>query len=196
MDQSLFNDRSTPLALSLTRRSGKARDLVAPGPSDAELGTILEAASRVPDHGKLAPWRFVILDDRQAFAALLERLYRADKPDAGRLELDALVAFARQAPRLVALIFTPKQSHIPLWEQQLSAGAAAQSLLMAAHAMGFAGNWLTGAPAYLPGIASELGSPGGQVAGYFFLGTPSRPLEERPRPAAQDVIGSWPATSA
>lgn len=192
MQQSLFNDRSTALSLCLTRRSGKARELVEPGPTPTELDTILSAASRVPDHGKLAPWRFVVIADRGAFAALLERLYRADRPAPGRLELEALAAFARQAPTLVALISATRESHIPRWEQELSAGAAAQSLLMAAHAMGFAGNWLTGAPAYLPGIADELGVPGGKVAGYFFLGSASRPLEERPRPLPADIISRWP----
>jgi nitroreductase len=188
----MFNDRSTPLALALTRRSGKARDLVAPGPSPAELATILQAASRVPDHGKLAPWRFLVITDRPAFGQLLERLYRADKPDAGRLEIEAMHQFAAQAPVLVAIVSTPRESHIPIWEQQLSAGAAAQSLLMAAHAMGYAGNWLSGAPAYLPGIEQALGEPGGRIAGYFFLGTPSKPLEERPRPDPSAVIRHWP----
>ncbi len=192
MEQPHFNDRSTPLSLSLTRRSGKARDMVAPGPTSAELDSILTAASRVPDHGKLAPWRFVVITDRDAFAALLGRLYRAEKPAPGRLELEALATFARQAPALVALVSAPRESHIPRWEQELSAGAAAQSLLMAAHAMGFAGNWLTGAPAALPGIAEELGVPGGRIAGFFFLGTPSRPLEERPRPALEDIVLRWP----
>ena len=192
MDQQPFNDRSTPLSLCLTRRSGKARDMVAPGPSDAELETLIVAASRVPDHGKLAPWRFVIITDRDAFSALLLRLYRADKPMAGRLELQALDAFARQAPTLIALLSTPRGSHIPLWEQELSAGAAAQSLLMAAHAMGYVGNWLTGAPAYMAGTAAALGAPEGRIAGYFFLGTPARPLAERPRPALETIVSRWP----
>jgi nitroreductase len=192
MHPSPFNDCSSPLALLLTRRSGKARDLVAPGPDPQELATILRAASRVPDHGKLAPWRFVMIDDRDAFAALLERLYRASKPEAGRLEVEAMHQFARQAPVLVTLVSTPIESHIPLWEQQLSAGAAAQGLLIAAHALGYAGNWLTGPAAYLPGVADGLGAPGGQVAGYFFLGTPSKPLEERPRPDPARVVSRFP----
>jgi nitroreductase len=188
-----FNDCSTPIALSLSRRSGKARDLVAPGPDDADLDRILAAASRVPDHGKLAPWRFVVITDREAFAALLQQLYRADKPGAGRTELEAMAAFAHQAPVLVALLSLPREGHIPRWEQTLSAGAAAQSLLMAAHGLGYAGNWLTGAPAYLAGIAEALGVPGGQVAGFFFLGTPAKPLEERPRPLLDEVVSRWPS---
>lgn len=192
MEQPILNDRSTALSLSLTRRSGKARDMAAPGPTAAELDQILTAASRVPDHGKLAPWRFVVIRDREAFAALLARLYRADRPEPGRLELEALTAFARQAPALVVLISAPRESHIPRWEQELSAGAAAQALLMAAHALGYVGNWLTGVAATLPGIADALGVPGGRVAGFFFLGTASRLLEERPRPALADIVHHWP----
>jgi nitroreductase len=189
----MFNDRSTPIDLLLTRRSGKARDMVAPGPSADEIATILSAAARVPDHGKLAPWAFVLIEDRAALSELLLRLYRAHKPEAGRLELEAMDAFARQAPTLIALVSTPRESHIPLWEQQLSAGAAAQNLLTAAHALGYVGNWLTGAPAYLPGIADALGHPGGQIVGWFFLGTPAKTLEERPRPDLSAITSRWPA---
>ncbi len=188
-----FNDRSSTISLLLTRRSAKARDLVAPGPSDAELATILQAAARVPDHGKLAPWAFVIIRDRAAFAELLQHLYRADKPEAGRLELEAMASFATQAPVLVALVSTPREGKIPLWEQQLSAGAAAQNLLIAAHALGYAANWLTAAPAFLPGTAEALGHPGGRIAGFFFLGTPKAPLEERPRPDMSTIVSNWPA---
>jgi nitroreductase len=187
-----FNDRRDPLALLLTRRSGKARDLVEPGPTEAELETILSAAARVPDHGKLAPWRFVVVTDRDALAARILDRYRAEKPDAGRQELDALARAAAEAPRLVILVSTPRASHIPLWEQQLSAGAAAQNLLMATHALGYAGNWLTGPAAYLDGLADDLGAPGGRIAGFFHLGTAAKPLEERPRPLVPDIVRRWP----
>lgn len=189
----LFNDRADTISLLRTRRSGKARDMQAPGPSEEELSTILEAATRVPDHGKLAPWSLVVIRDRAAFATLLQQHYRADKPEAGRLELEAMAQFAHQAPTLVALLSTPRESHIPRWEQELSAGAVAQTLLIAAHALGYVGNWLTGAAAYLPNLPEALGSPGGRVAGFLFLGSPTRPLEERPRPAPGSVIRDWPA---
>jgi nitroreductase len=187
-----FNDRTSAIDLLLTRRSGKARDMVAPGPSGVELETILAAAGRVPDHGKLAPWAFVLIEDRAALSALLQQLYRADKPAAGRLELEAMDSFARQAPTLIAMVSTPRDSHIPLWEQHLSAGAAAQNLLVATHALGFVGNWLTGAAAYLPGVADALGHPGGRLVGWFFLGTATRALEERPRPDMTAITSRWP----
>ncbi|MFN7177323.1 MAG: nitroreductase [Thermaurantiacus sp.] len=184
-----FNDRGSALSLLLTRRSARARDLVAPGPSKAQLATILAAATRVPDHGKLAPWRFVEVTDREAFAALITGAWRAERPDAGRLEIEALDAFARQAPCLVAALSCPRESHIPQWEQELSVGAAIMNLLLAAHAMGFAGNWLTGAAAYLKAVADALG---GRPAGFLFLGTPSKPLEERQRPEPAAAISRWP----
>ena len=189
-----FNDRTTPLDLLLTRRSGKARDMIAPGPDADQLAKILRVASRVPDHGKLAPWRFVVVADtaRAKFAELIEKAYRAEKPDAGRLELQAMRDFATQAPCLVVVMSRPNPaSHIPAWEQQLSVGAACQNLLFAAHAHGFVANWLTGWAAYSPGVREALGEPGEIVAGFMFIGTAAKPLEERPRPALDEVVRVW-----
>ncbi|WP_448578836.1 nitroreductase family protein [Thermaurantiacus sp.] len=190
----MFNDLSSPLALLATRRSGKARDMVAPGPDAATLSTILRAASRVPDHGKLAPWRFVEIVDREALADLIERHYRLERTqEPGRLELQALRDFAHQAPVLVTVISLPRPSHIPQWEQELSCGAAIAQLLLAAHAAGFVANWLTGAAAYLPGLAADLGVPGGRIAGFIFIGSPAKPLEERPRPELSEIALRFPA---
>lgn len=193
MTEIAFNDRSSTMALLLSRRSGKARNLVAPGPDEAELSVILAAAARVPDHGKLHPWRFVVIRDRAAFAALIQQCYAAANGPPGKVEARALDEFARQAPVLVAVIsLAAPEMRIPEWEQILTAGAACQNLLLAAHAQGFAGNWLTGPAAYLPGMAEGLGVPGGRIAGYFFIGTPEKPLEERPRPEPELVIRHWP----
>jgi nitroreductase len=192
----MLNDRTSPATLAATRRSGKPRDMVAPGPDEAQLRRILSAAMRVPDHGKLAPWRFVVIgaDQRAAFAALLERAYRADKPQPGRLELEAIEQFAQQAPALVVVFSTPnKASHIPIWEQELSAGAACTALLFAAHAEGFVGGWLTGWAAYSPIVADALGHPDARIAGFVFLGTAGREPEERPRPDSGTIISHWSA---
>ena len=193
----MFNDRSSTAALLATRRSGKPRDMIAPGPDAAQLRTILEAAMRVPDHGKLAPWRFVIVEAgrRTAFADLLKDAYRAEKPEAGRLELEAMEQFATQAPVMVAVLSTPTlNSNIPLWEQELSAGAVCMNLLVATHAAGFVGGWLTGWPSYSRQVIEALGgSPTDKIAGFLFLGTPSRALEERPRPAYEAVVSTWQA---
>ena len=190
----MFNDRSTPLSLLSTRRSGKPRDLVAPGPDDAQLRQILEIAARTPDHGKLAPWRFVIVpaDKRAALAETITAAYRAERPQAARLEIEALEQFATQAPALVVVLSSPRvDSHIPLWEQQLSAGAAGMNLLHAAHALGFAGGWLTGWAAYSNAVRDAFGAEPERIAGYIFLGTPAKQLEERPRPDLQKIISTW-----
>ena len=190
----MLNDTSSPLALLATRRSGKPRDLVAPGPDDAQLATLLEIAARTPDHGKLAPWRFVVVpaDRRAALSDLITSAYRAERPQAARLEIEALDQFARQAPTLVVVLSAPKvESHIPLWEQELSAGAACMNLLHAVHASGFAGGWLTGWPAYSESVRDAFGAAPEKIAGFVFIGTPSRPLEERPRPESDKIVRYW-----
>ena len=191
-----LNDPSSPLSLLRSRRSAKARTLSAPGPDAAELADILAIASRVPDHGKLAPWRFVVIDHRDAFAALLQRLWRAEYPESAATDLAALDRFAHEAPTLVTLLFQPQPGPIPVFEQQLSTGAAGMNLLLAAHGLGYAGCWLTGARATLPGLADALGVAGGQVAGFFFLGTPTVPPAERLRPAPEDVVLHWRGPAA
>ena len=190
----MFNDTTTPLSLLLSRRSGKPRDMIAPGPDAAQMGNILHAASRVPDHGKLAPWRFIVVgaDQREALAALLTKAYQAEKPDAGRLELEAMEQFARQAPSLVVVLSSPKrESKIPLWEQELSAGAACMQLLNAVHAQGFVGGWLTGWPSYSAAVRAAFGSEEERIAGFIFIGSPSKAQEERPRPEPDAVISHW-----
>lgn len=192
----MFNDLSSPAALLATRRSGKARDLALPGPDPVQLSAILAAAMRVPDHGKLAPWRFVVIDtdQRGAFADVLVSAYRAERPDAARLEIETMENFARQSPCLIVLLSTPVQPHkIPLWEQQLSAGAAAMQLLNAVHAQGFTANWLTGWPASNAEVLHRLGGtgPADRIAGFFFVGTTTRELEERPRPDPAAVVSHW-----
>ena len=193
MATAMFNDTSTPLSLLTTRRSGKPRDLVAPGPSPEQLEQMIAIAARTPDHGKLAPWRFVIVDDRAALATLITDAYRAERPQAARTEIESLEQFAHQAPALVVVLSSPSTtSHIPRWEQELSAGAATMNLLHAAHAMGFAGGWLTGWPTFSETVRDAFGGPHERIAGFVFLGTPGRPLDERPRPDLARVISHWP----
>ncbi len=190
----MFNDLSSPAAFLSTRRSGKPRDMIAPGPSPDQLNTILATAIRVPDHGKLAPWRFVVIgaDQRDAFAALLVSAYRAEKPEAGRLEIEAMEQFAHQAPTLIVALSGPVAgSKIPQWEQELSAGAACMMLELAAHAQGFVAGWLTGWPAYNESVRNAFGGEGERIAGYFFIGTPARELDERPRPDFAAVVQHW-----
>jgi nitroreductase len=192
----MLNDLGSTLALLSTRRSGRPRDLVEPGPDAEQLRHILEIGMRSPDHGKLAPWRFIHVAKarREAFHALLDRAYRVGKEDEpGRLELEAVQRFAHQAPQLVILVSSPVEgTKIPQWEQELSCGAAAMNLLLATHAMGFAGGWVTGWAAYSDAVRSGLGvREPERIAGFLFLGTPAVPLEERARPAFDDVVSEW-----
>ena len=190
----MLNDASTPLSLLSTRRSGKPRDLVAPGPDAAQLATMLEIAARVPDHGKLAPWRFVIVGDAQraALSTLITDAYRDERPQASATELAALDQFAHQAPALVVALASPRPaSHIPLWEQEMSVGAACMNLLNAAHASGFAAGWLTGWPTVSPVVRDAFGAAPERIVGFIFIGTPSRPLEERPRPDPALIVSHW-----
>ena len=189
----MFNDPSTLLSFLTTRRSSRPRDLVAPGPDSAELAQIIGIAGRTPDHGKLHPWRFVHVapQKRGDFAALLQRAYLRDNPSPGRLEIEANEKFAHQAPTLVVAIFSPRAAKIPLWEQQLSCGAACLNLLNAAAALGYGGGWVTGWAAYSEEVLGAFGIPEEKIAGFLFFGSPRLPLEERPRPALEEIMSEW-----
>ena len=190
----MLNDRSSILSLLETRRSGRPRDLIAPGPTPAELERILAAAMRTPDHGKLHPWRFVRVppDRRGDFARLLDTAYRIGNPAPGRLETEANERFGHQAPELIVALSSPTAGHkIPVWEQELSCGAACMNLLLAAHALGYAGGWVTGWAAYSEAVLAAFGAPHERIAGFIFLGTPGAELEERLRPEPAEVVSEW-----
>jgi nitroreductase len=189
-----LNDRSSALSLLETRRSGKPRDLVAPGPSDEELKRILNIAVRTPDHGKLSPWRFVIVSprQRQALADLLARALPEHDPDATSAHYAKALEFAHQAPVMIVLISAPIREHkIPVWEQELSCGAVAMNLLHGAHALGYVGGWITGWQAYNERVRQAFCGQGERIAGFIFLGTPASPLEERQRPELADLASEW-----
>ena len=190
----MLNDRSSTLSLLETRRSGKPREMVPPGPSDEELQKILHIAMRVPDHGKLSPWRFVVVgkDQREHLAVLLHKALQAEDECAGPAHHEKEDQFARQGEALVVLVSSPIPDHkIPVWEQQLSAGAAAMNLLTAAHAMGFVGGWITGWRAYSPMVNAAFAGPGERIAGFIFIGSPGRELVERPRPDLAEIVRNW-----
>jgi len=195
----MLNDRSSTISLLRTRRSGRPRDMVAPGPNAGELRAILEVAIRTPDHGKLFPWRFVHVaaEQRGAFAELLLRAHRAANPNRTRAEIEAVERFAHQAPTLIVALFSPKPSaKIPVWEQQLSCGAACMNLMTAAHAFGFTAGWITGWATYSREVLEGFGREGESIAGFIFIGTPAFPLEERPRPAFDSVVTEWSPPAA
>jgi nitroreductase len=191
----MLNDLSSLASYLASRRSARPRDLVDPGPDRDQLARMVEIAARSPDHGKLAPWRFVHIgrDRRDAFAALLDQAYREGREAPGRLEIEAVDRFAREAPELVVLLSSPADTaRIPLWEQELSCGAVGMNLLHAAAAFGFAGGWVTGWAAYSDAVLKGLGGREGErIAGFVFMGTPAAPLEERIRPGLDDVLSDW-----
>jgi nitroreductase len=190
----MLNDRSSILSLLETRRSGKPRELVGPGPTGEEMQHILTLAARVPDHGKLTPWRFVLVgdDQRDEFAGLLNRALAAEDPGALPAVAEKAAQFAHYAGQLIVLVSAPVEGHkIPVWEQQLSCGATGMNLLTAAHALGFVAGWVTGWQAYSPMVNAAFCSPGERIAGFIFIGHPARELEDRPRPDVADVAKRW-----
>ena len=190
----MLNDRSSILSLLETRRSAKPRELVGPAPGPAEMERILTIAARIPDHGKLSPWRFVTVahDKRDALAAVLHRALDKEDPTATPAHHEKAEQFAHNAGALVVLVSAPVEGHkIPVWEQTLSCGAAGMNLLLAAHALGYAGGWVTGWQAYSEHVRAALCEPGERIAGFIFIGHPGAELVERPRPALDSVRRAW-----
>jgi nitroreductase len=188
----VFN-RPAPHAIDLllSRRSGSAKAMTGPGPDAEELRTILRAAARVPDHGKLFPWRFIVFEGaaRARFGELLvECLKQTETVSAERAALEA-GRFLR-APVVVGVVSRARAGvPIPEWEQQLSAGAVCQTMLIAAHALGFVANWITEWCAYHPLVQERLGlKPGERIAGFIYIGKSAAPLEERPRPDMEKIV--------
>src|SRR4051794_36038872 len=163
----MLNDRSSILSLLETRRSGKPRELVGPGPTPEEMERILAIAARAPDHGKLFPWRFVTVaqDQRDALASLFVDALAEEEPDAPALKREKAEEFAHYAGQLVVLVSAPTEDHkIPVWEQQLSCGAAGMSLLLAAPPLGYVAGWGTGWGAPFGAGHQAFCGPRGRVA--------------------------------
>jgi nitroreductase len=192
MPGKLNDSANGPLSLLLSRRSGSAKRMTSPGPNAAELETIFEAATRVPDHGKLTPWRFILFegDSRRRFGEALARCFRATNPAADDERLSVERQRFQRAPVVVAVISRVREGiPIPEWEQMMSAGACAMTLVIAAHALGYVANWITEWCAYDDCIRADLGLAGNErIAGFIYIGTPSVPLEDRPRPDLSALI--------
>lgn len=180
------------LELLAVRRSVKPSELLLPAPTPEQLEQLLTLAARVPDHGKLSPWRFIVFEGeaRRAAGEAIAKAFAADHPeaDADRLaiERDRLA----RAPLVIAVV-SRAQPHpkIPEWEQVLSAGAAAMNLVVAAHAMGFAANWITEWYAYDRRVLERLGLAAEErIVGFVHIGTPAKPPEDRPRPPLSDIV--------
>ncbi len=181
-----LNDTSGTVALMLSRRSGSAKAMTGPGPGPAELETILAAATRVPDHGKLSPWRFILFegDARAKIGEILVACLREDDPQASSERLDTERERFMRAPVVIGVVSHVREGiPIPEWEQILSAGAVCENIVITAHALGYVANWVTEWYAYHPFVKEKLGLKCGErIAGFIYLGKSAAPLEDRARP--------------
>ncbi len=190
----MFNDMSDLKNYLGTRRSGKPRDMAGAKPDDSTLHAIAALASRTPDHGKLTPWRMIVVEDarRAAFKELLAMSFRAANPNATDGQVATATAMADYDAGLIITSYRPQpMAKIPLWEQELSAGALAMNLLHAGHAYGYVGGWVSPWPCTDATVRAALCEEGERITGMIYFGTPAAPLEERPRPAPQEVIRSF-----
>ena len=180
------------LELLKTRRSAKPREMTGPGPSPAELDTILTIGARVPDHGKIAPWRFIVFegDARLRAGGVIAKIFAAKNPGATLEQIEIEKNRLAEAPVVVAVVSTVKpHPKVPPWEQELSAGASAMSIVVAATALGYVANWLTGWMAFDRDVLTGLGLKADEkLAGFIHIGRIAKPVEDRPRPDLRDLV--------
>jgi len=189
------------IAFLSARRSVKPDRLIAPGPSAAELETILTIASRVPDHKKLAPWRFIVLegDARARLGEVVaEACVAAENEPPSHVRLETERTRLMRAPLVIAVVsrITIHRS-APEWEQVLSAGAACFNLCLAANALGYGTSWITEWIAYDKAVGAALSlADNERIAGFIYVGTPAERPEERERPVLSDIVTRWPGGEA
>ena len=180
----------TVLDLLLSRRSCPARAMTGPGPSKGQLADILRAGARVPDHGKLFPWRFILFEGegRERFADILVNALSQDGVPPS--QIDEWRGRVTAAPVMIGVVSCARELiKIPVWEQEMSAGAVCQNILIASHALGFVANWLTEWYAYHPVVKQKIGlKPGERMAGFIYIGTPTDELQDRPRPEMNKIV--------
>ena len=175
-----------------SRRSVKPIELNGPGPTAAELATLLTVASRVPDHGKLTPWRFIVFegDARARAGEVIAQVFARKNPAATAAEIEVEKRRLTDAPLVIGVVsFTKPHPKVPAWEQELSAGASAMNIVTAATALGYGACWLTGWFAFDRDALDGLGLKADEkLAGFIHIGTPSKPGDDRPRPALGDIV--------
>jgi nitroreductase len=180
--------------LLLSRRSGSAKAMKGPGPDAEELDRILSAGVRVPDHGKLTPWRFILFqgEGRKRMGAILAAVVAGERDSSPERIAQERERFLR-APVVVGVVSRIReQIPIPIWEQQLSAGAVCMNIVIAAHAAGYVANWITEWCAYHPAVLERIGlKPMERIAGFIYIGHPADPLEDRPRPDIRAITTTF-----
>jgi nitroreductase len=179
------------LELLKTRRSVKPIELGGPGPTPAEIETLLTIASRVPDHGKLTPWRFVIFEGKARLAAgeTIAEIFKKNNPQATAEQIEFERNRLARAPLVIAVVSRViPHAKVPEWEQLLSSGASAMNLVITAHALSYAASWLTEWYAYDRAVLDALGlAPNERIAGFVHIGRPAQPPQDRPRPSLADI---------
>jgi nitroreductase len=189
-----MKETALPDALDLlkSRRSVKPREMNSPGPSPAELDTILTIGARVPDHGKLAPWRFIVFegDARVRAGDIIAKVFARKNPQATAAEIEVERKRLTDAPLVIGIVsFTRPHPKVPAFEQELSAGASAMNIVTAATALGYGACWLTGWFAFDRDVLEGFGlKPDEKLAGLVHIGTPSKPSEDRPRPQLSEIV--------
>lgn len=175
-----------------TRRSVKPREMTAPGPSPAELDTILTIGARVPDHGKLVPWRFIVFegDARARAGAVIANVFASKNPQATPEEIAVESTRLTDAPLVIGVVSLIKpHPKIPPYEQEMSAGASAMNIVTAATALGFGACWLSGWFSFDRDVLDGFGlKPDEKLAGLIHIGTPTKPSEDRPRPNLSEIV--------
>ena len=197
MSDTPLNLTDSALDLLLTRRSQVAAKMVAPGPDDKQLEKIISAGLRVPDHCRAEPWRIqnISSEGRRRLVDLQTELFMAENDESQKPKLNILNQITLQTP--VILVVTShlnpeKFDKAPLVEQLLSGGALCQNILVAAHAMGYVAQWLTGWRAYHDQIKSILGhNSETDILGFIHIGSTEAPLSERPRPEYKNIVSQW-----
>ena len=183
---------SQALDLLLTRRSVVAKKMIAPGPSKEELETILTAGLRVPDHGKIGPWRIEVFDKgaQAALGDVVADIYASQTPEAEDKHIENERMRPQRTPVMMMVVSTPDLDHkIPQWEQVLSAGAVCQNILVAAHASGYVAQWLSDWIAYDDKVRAHLGLAAHEkVAGFIYIGSAAEPPKERTRPTLEERV--------
>lgn len=202
MDATLDKRNMTPIDFLKSRTSIKAASMTEPGPSDDELRQIIEAGLRVPDHGKIGPWRIQIVkkEAQKTLGRIYGALFRKDNPSAPDDVVEFNALRCQRAPVMLVVTSYPdprRFDKVPHMEQRLSGGALCQNLLHGAHALGYAAQWLTGWPAYHPEVKKALGhTPETEILGFIFIGSSDEKPMERERVGADKVVSEWTGPAA
>jgi nitroreductase len=190
----LVEDVSVPDAIELlkTRRSVKPREMTGPGPSPADLETILTIGARVPDHGKLAPWRFIVFegDSRARAGEVIAGVYARKNPNASPAEIEVEKKRMMDAPLVIGVVsLTKVHPKVPPWEQEMSAGASAMNIVTAATALGYGACWLSGWFSFDRDVLDGFGLRADEkLAGFIHIGNVTKSSDDRPRPSLSEIV--------